>query len=349
MSDISKASNEVTQKPKQHFGTVVRVKINEQFGLLQLDGSDTLAQFRIKDVPKMEVDGVMKMHIKVGQRYAFDAQPNDAVQTPDNRRYITHEGKVIELKVVGKMVPTTKPAPVAANQSNPDVEIGGTVKWFNNLKGYGFVVPDDGGKDVFVHIEQNARRNLVEGDKLVFDRVQGVRKAGQWSVSVIHTVNGQTVTGAAVEEAQKAKIVIPDNIPENEIQTLKLEVREYEDGLRLALPAPYTLFSIPLNMRADAGIFASYPEYHISSTEPLEAGETLSMRVWVSKDGEVMLLPKDYKGVTAPQVRYQDAVAPEGVTAARGNRPFVVETRAARPRRVRTPGRGGPQGNEGQK
>lgn len=47
----------------------------------------------------------------------------------------------------------------------------GTVKWFNTTKGYGFIQPDDGGKDVFVHIsavERAGLRSLKEGQKLEF-------------------------------------------------------------------------------------------------------------------------------------------------------------------------------------
>jgi len=48
----------------------------------------------------------------------------------------------------------------------------GTVKWFNPTKGYGFVAPDTGGKDVFVHIsavQQAGLRTLNEGQALTFD------------------------------------------------------------------------------------------------------------------------------------------------------------------------------------
>ena len=48
----------------------------------------------------------------------------------------------------------------------------GTVKWFNPTKGYGFIQPDDGGKDVFVHIsavERAGMPTLNEGDRLSFE------------------------------------------------------------------------------------------------------------------------------------------------------------------------------------
>ena len=48
----------------------------------------------------------------------------------------------------------------------------GTVKWFNPTKGYGFVQPDSGGSDVFIHItavEKAGLRSLNEGDKVTFD------------------------------------------------------------------------------------------------------------------------------------------------------------------------------------
>jgi CspA family cold shock protein len=66
----------------------------------------------------------------------------------------------------------------------------GTVKWFNNQKGFGFIEPEDGSKDVFVHIsavERAGMSTLAEGQKVSFDVVAD-RKSGKSSAENLRAV-----------------------------------------------------------------------------------------------------------------------------------------------------------------
>lgn len=69
----------------------------------------------------------------------------------------------------------------------------GTVKWFSRLKGYGFIQPENGGREVFVHysaIAGNGYRNLSEGDFVEFDEVDRGRGPLAQSVRIAPALQG---------------------------------------------------------------------------------------------------------------------------------------------------------------
>ena len=72
----------------------------------------------------------------------------------------------------------------------------GTVKWFNDAKGFGFIEPDQGGPDVFAHfsaIEMEGFRTLKQGGKVSFDMVQGPKGQLAQSIQPVAAVTAATV------------------------------------------------------------------------------------------------------------------------------------------------------------
>jgi len=60
----------------------------------------------------------------------------------------------------------------------------GTVKFFNNSKGFGFITPDDGGKDLFVHVS-GLTDEIRDGDKVSFDVEEGQKGLNATNVTIV--------------------------------------------------------------------------------------------------------------------------------------------------------------------
>ena len=104
---------------------------------------------------------------------AFDAPVRDAAPAHLFARYDERDG----LPADG----WTHSARGAAARGGGTRMNTGTVKWFDEIKGYGFIQPDNGGKDVFVHIsavQQAGLRGLAEGQKVTFD-IENDRRSGK--------------------------------------------------------------------------------------------------------------------------------------------------------------------------
>ena len=64
------------------------------------------------------------------------------------------------------------------NENEMSERIQGRIKWFNESKGFGFIEPDEGGQDVFVHyssISENGFKTLREGERVSFEVTQGTK------------------------------------------------------------------------------------------------------------------------------------------------------------------------------
>ena len=86
----------------------------------------------------------------------------------------------------------------------------GVIKWFNNAKGYGFILSDDSGEDVFAHyssIEMDGYRTLKAGQCVAFEAIDGPKGLHAMSIKVLEEVD---VSGLS-KEAEDAQLLPIDN------------------------------------------------------------------------------------------------------------------------------------------
>jgi CspA family cold shock protein len=89
---------------------------------------------------------------------------------------------------VPQLLPSAPSASRSAHITEGNDMPTGTVKWFSDEKGYGFITPDDSGKDLFVHhnaIQGSGFKSLAEGAKVSFEAEQGAKGPAAANVQVL--------------------------------------------------------------------------------------------------------------------------------------------------------------------
>jgi CspA family cold shock protein len=138
-------------------GVVKFFNAGKGFGFIQREDGGEDVFVHISSVERAGLEGLAE-----GQQLEFNL--------------VDRGGKVsaADLQVVGDVIPVEKrdAAPAAPQRELTGEKATGTVKFFNAMKGFGFITRDDGQPDAFVHIsavERSGMRELAEGDKLEFD------------------------------------------------------------------------------------------------------------------------------------------------------------------------------------
>lgn len=93
----------------------------------------------------------------------------------------------------------------------------GTVKWFNNAKGFGFILPEDGGEDLFAHyssIEMDGYKTLKAGQAVTFELVQGQKGLHATRIKVVELAQNSSAansqSGSANSHSRKTEFAIED-------------------------------------------------------------------------------------------------------------------------------------------
>ncbi len=88
----------------------------------------------------------------------------------------------------------------------------GIVKWFNNAKGYGFILPDDGGSDIFAHyssIEMEGYKTLKAGQLVAFDTIPGPKGLHAANIQALDKPKQKSTDGD--EDSTSASDLTPEN------------------------------------------------------------------------------------------------------------------------------------------
>jgi CspA family cold shock protein len=149
-------------------GAVVkRFDAERGFGFDALDGGSGDAFLHISALQQAGVDAVApgtRLRVRVGQGQR-GPQVTEVLEVGES-----------DQAAPPLRAPRAAPSVFGSAQTSPGEEVRGTVKWYSAEKGFGFVAPNDGGKDVFVHataLERSGTVPLSEGQAVIMHVVQG--------------------------------------------------------------------------------------------------------------------------------------------------------------------------------
>jgi cold shock protein len=138
--------------------------------------------------------------VEAGAFQAFDIEPTRRSARPGFRQAggACREGFTFLTVDLARRINATRGAPDAARWR--EAMATGTVKWFNDAKGFGFIEPESGGEDIFAHfsaIQMEGFRTLKQGGRVRFEIVQGPK--GQLAQNIVPDDDVGAAEGAAVE------------------------------------------------------------------------------------------------------------------------------------------------------
>ncbi len=147
---------------------VTRFDAGRGFGFVTIDGDGGDAFLHVSVLQRAGVDAVApgtRLRVRVGQ-----GQKGPQVTE------VLEVGGTTGVPPPPRAARTPRPGPSDDRGAGAGEEVRGTVKWYNAEKGFGFVAPEGGGRDVFVHasaLERSGTAPLVEGQPVVLRVVQG--------------------------------------------------------------------------------------------------------------------------------------------------------------------------------
>ena len=157
-------------------GTVKWFNAEKGFGFVTLeDGADVFLHSSVITRSGMSVNERDNVRVRVGQGMK-GRQVTEILEVEPGGGPAPASSRPMGPRPMGG-APRRSSGPVDTSyRRGPSVDMGGTVKWYNQQKGFGFITPDDGSKDIFVHASTLARAGLdqlPDGTRVMAKVVQG--------------------------------------------------------------------------------------------------------------------------------------------------------------------------------